>query len=142
MAVGAIGAAAPLMDGRTVATFFADDLPLVRADATFCERILVNLLHNAARHGGSPISLEVQTADDRLQFAVVDSGRGPDATVRGRLFSAFASGRGSGGTGVGLALSRGLAEAQGGALFLDTEAVGTRFVLALPLTPVPEVLEG
>jgi len=142
LAVGAIEAAAPLMDGRRVATFFADDLPLVRADATFCERILVNLLHNAARHGGSPISLEVQTAGDRLQFAVVDGGRGPDATVRGRLFSAFASGRGSGGTGVGLALSRGLAEAQGGALYLDTEAPGTRFVLALPLAPVPEVLEG
>jgi signal transduction histidine kinase len=107
-----------------------------------CERILVNLLHNAARHGASPISLEVATAGDRLELAVTDGGRGPDAALRARLFSPFVSARGSGGTGVGLALSRGLAEAQGGTLRLDVGAARTRFVLALPLAPVPEVLEG
>ena len=101
----------------------------------------MNLLHNAARHGASPVSLEVRTAGDRLELAVTDGGGGPDAAVRQRLFAPFTSGRG-GGTGVGLALSRGLAEAQGGTLRLDSEAAGTRFVLALPLAPVPEVLEG
>ncbi|MDX6646230.1 MAG: two-component system, OmpR family, sensor histidine kinase KdpD [Miltoncostaeaceae bacterium] len=142
LAAGAIEAAATLLDGRPVAARFADDLPLVRADAVFCERILVNLLHNAARHGAGPISLEVLIAGDRLELAVVDGGRGPDAALRSRLFAPFVSGRGSGGTGVGLALSRGLARAQGGTLRLDGDAAGTRFVLALPLAPVPEVLEG
>ena len=67
-------------------------------------------------------------------------GAGPDPALGERLFSPFAAGRRTGGTGVGLALSRGLAEAQGGTLRAERAAGVTRFVLSLPLEPVPEVV--
>jgi two-component system sensor histidine kinase KdpD len=140
LVAGSVEAAAPLLDGIAVDVAVEDDLPLVRADAVLCERILVNLLHNAARHGRPPARLEAHRVGERLELAVSDGGRGPAGAVRDRLFTPFASGPG-GGTGVGLALSRGLAEAQGGALRL-APGEGCRFVLSLPLVPVPEVLEG
>jgi two-component system sensor histidine kinase KdpD len=142
LAAGAIEAAAPLLEGRPVATDVAPGLPLCRADAVFCERILVNLLHNAVRHGAPPVALEVRRSGERLELAVVDHGSGPDPALQPRLFAPFVSGARSGGTGIGLALARGLAQAQGGSVRLDPATDGTRFVLSLPLVPVPEVLEG
>ena len=48
---GALEAAAPLLGGADVVLDVPTTLPLVRADPVLCERILVNLLHNAVRHG-------------------------------------------------------------------------------------------
>ena len=67
MAAGAVEAADPLLDGRAVEIDVPDDLPLVRADPVLCERILVNLLHNAARHGAPPIRLEGRVAGERAR---------------------------------------------------------------------------
>ena len=142
LATGAVEAASALLDGHPVGITMADGMPLVRADAAFCERVLVNLLHNAARHGSPPIALQVRTANGHMEFVVTDAGRGPDPSLGPHLFAPFVSGPVGGGTGIGLALARGLAEAQGGTLRLEQEAPGTCFVLSLPLTPVPEVLEG
>jgi two-component system sensor histidine kinase KdpD len=140
MAAGAIDAARPVLDGHEVALLAPDGLPLVRADAVLCERVLVNLLHNAARHGAPPIALEVAIGDGALAIVVQDRGDGPDPALAGRLFTPFAAGRSSGGTGVGLALSHGLALAQGASLTFERDEATTRFVLALPLMPVPEVV--
>ena len=93
-----------------------DDLPLVRADAVLCERILVNLLQNAARHGAPPIRLEGRVAGDVLELAVSDAGPGVNGAIAGRAFEPFVAGPRTGGTGIGLALGRGLARAQGGEL--------------------------
>jgi signal transduction histidine kinase len=111
----------------------------VRADAVFCERILVNLLHNAARHGAPPIRADLRVRPGRIELTVEDCGRGPDPSVTPRLFTPFAAGAATGGTGVGLALSRGFAEAQGGSLRLEHADARTRVTLTLPLEPVPEV---
>jgi two-component system, OmpR family, sensor histidine kinase KdpD len=140
LVMGAIEAAAPLLDGYPVTAEVDGELPLVRADAVLCERILVNLLHNAARHGAPPIAIQAGRAGDRLELSVADAGKGVAPDVRAHLFEPFVSGA-RGGTGVGLALSRGLAEAQGGTLRLEA-GERTRFVLALPLEPVPEVVDG
>jgi two-component system sensor histidine kinase KdpD len=140
IAAGAIEEAAPLLDGVAVQVDVPLDLPLVRADAVLAERILVNLLHNAARHGAAPVRVAGRIADRAVELAVADGGRGVDPAIAARLFHPFASGGAAGGTGIGLALSRGLAEAQGAALRLDPGAAGTRFVLAFPLVPAPEVV--
>jgi two-component system sensor histidine kinase KdpD len=142
LVAGAVDAAAPLLDGHPVRTHADPGVPLVRADAAFCERILVNLLHNAVRHGAPPFAVEVRVAADAVELEVSDGGTGPDARLRAQLFTPFVSGARGGGTGIGLALSRGLAEAQGGSLRLEPGGPPTRFVLSLPLVPVPEVLEG
>ncbi len=137
MIAGAVEAAGPLLRGAAVEVDAAVDLPLVRADAVLCERILVNLLHNAARHGTPPVRVGAGASTGRLRITVEDDGPGPPPEVREHLFEPFAAGGTSGGTGVGLALSRGLAEAQGARLELEPAGTGTRFVLSFALSPVP-----
>ena len=113
---GALDAAAPLVGGAAITTRAPSSLPLVRADPVLCERILVNLLHNAVRHGSPPVRVEAGVVGDRIEIAVADSGPGLDPAMAGTVFEPFVSGGRSGGTGVGLALARGLAEAQGATL--------------------------
>ncbi len=139
MVAGAIEAAGPPVDGAAVRTRVPSGLPLVRADAVLCERILVNLLHNAVRHGAPPVVVEGRVAGERLEISVTDAGGGVDPAVEGRVFDPFVAGGRAPGTGVGLALARGLAEAQGASLTADRSDRGTRFVLAFALTPVPEM---
>lgn len=139
MVAGAIDAAAPLLGGAAVDARVPSDLPLVRADAVLCERILVNLLHNAARHGAPPIVVEGRVVGDSLRIEVSDAGPGVAPSVAGREFDPFVTGEPAGGTGVGLALARGLAEAQGATLTLDPDRRGARFVLAFALSAVPQV---
>ena len=140
MAAGAADAAEPLLDGHAVAIDVPADLPLVRADAVLCERILVNLLHNAARHGSPPIRLEGRISGGRLELAVSDGGAGIDAAIAGRAFEPFVAGPRTGGTGIGLALGRGLARAQGGDVRLERAGGRTRAALDLPLSPVPQAV--
>ncbi len=137
MAAGAVKAAGPLLGGRPVAIEVPSDLPLVRADPVLCERILVNLLHNAARHGAPPLRVCGEVRGGRLLLGVEDRGAGPDPALGDRVFDPFVSGGGAAGTGVGLALSRGLAEAQGARLDREALPGGTRFALSFALTPVP-----
>jgi two-component system sensor histidine kinase KdpD len=139
IAAGAVEAAEPLLDGRRVALEVPESMPLVRADAVLCERILVNLLHNAVRHGGPPIALTARVEDERMEIEVSDGGPGLDAAIAERAFDPFVSGPSTGGTGVGLAIARGLAEAQGATLEVRRADGRTRMVLALALAPVPQV---
>ena len=138
IAAGAAEAAAPLLGGAEVVLDVADTLPLVRADPVLCERILVNLLHNAARHGRPPIRVTGEVRDGRTEIAVSDAGPGLREEVAPVVLDPFTSAGPGGGTGVGLALARGLADAQGAALRAPG-AGGSRFVLSFPPAPVPQV---
>jgi two-component system, OmpR family, sensor histidine kinase KdpD len=139
MVAGAIDAAGPFLDGVEIATRVPSDVPLVRADAVLCERILVNLLHNAVRHGAPPVAVESRVAGERLEIAVIDAGTGLDAAA-GRIFEPFVAGGRAAGTGLGLALARGLAEVQGASLATERADQMTRFVLSFPLGPAPDVV--
>ncbi|MBJ7454834.1 MAG: DUF4118 domain-containing protein [Thermoleophilia bacterium] len=140
---GALDAAAPLVGGATITTSAPSSLPLVRADPVLCERILVNLLHNAVRHGAPPVHVEADVVGGRVAISVADSGPGLDPAVAGRAFDPFVSGGRAGGTGVGLALARGLAEAQGATLEVAAGggARGARFVLSFAPAAVPALVE-
>ena len=138
---GALDAAAPLVGGAAITTRAPSSLPLVRADPVLCERILVNLLHNAVRHGSPPVRVEAGVVGDRIEIAVADSGPGLDPAMAGTVFEPFVSGGRSGGTGVGLALARGLAEAQGATLEADPRGPGARFVLSFAPAAVPALVE-
>ncbi|MGE0027875.1 MAG: DUF4118 domain-containing protein [Thermoleophilia bacterium] len=138
IATGAVEAAAPLLGGAEVVMVVPDTLPLVRADPVLCERILVNLLHNAARHGRPPILVAGEVRDGRTEIAVSDAGPGLGEDVAPVVLDPFTSAGPGGGTGVGLALARGLADAQGVALRAPG-AGQSRFVLSFPPAPVPQV---
>jgi PAS domain S-box-containing protein len=133
LVAGALEAAAALAGGTRIDVDIADDLPLIRADPVLTERILLNLLHNAVRHGSEPIRLEVRAGADALTFTVADEGRGVPVSAVESIFEPFVGARDRGGLGLGLGLSRGLAEAQGGRLRLDPSTSGARFVLSLPI---------
>jgi signal transduction histidine kinase len=72
-----------------------------------------------------------------IWFVVADDGPGVPSGLRRTIFEPFVGQRERGGLGVGLGLSRGLARAQGGELWLDDgRSGGTRFVVSLPPDPV------
>lgn len=133
LVAGALEAAAALTSGAIVEADISEQLPLIRADPVLTERVLLNLIHNAVRHGAPPVRIEVRTTADAMEIVVSDQGPGVDPSVAGSIFDPFVGSRDRGGVGLGLGLSRGLAEAQGGWLRLEPMSAGTRFVLSLPL---------
>jgi signal transduction histidine kinase len=123
-----------------------DRVPVqARIDRSAIEQILVNLVDNACKYGRPSDPPVIQLALARSDRAAVirfrDHGPGLSPADRRRLFRPFSksdreAAGGPPGVGLGLALSRRLARAQGGELRLDeTVARGAAFVLTLPLDP-------
>ncbi|WP_130491165.1 DUF4118 domain-containing protein [Motilibacter rhizosphaerae] len=116
-------------------------LPAVRADGALLERVLANLVSNALRYApaGSPPLLTASAHADRVEVRVVDRGPGVRAEDRERIFAAFqrlGDTDNTTGVGLGLALSRGLAEAMGGSLLPeDTPGGGLTMLLVLRAVP-------
>lgn len=133
----ALAAIAGVVDPADVVVVPASDPPMVSADPVLVERVLVNLVHNAATHGRPPIRIEIGHRPGWAWIAVQDAGPGLSEPDAGRAFLPFEHGRGSGTLGIGLAIARGLAEAQGGSLVHEPTPVGARFVLTLPAVAVP-----
>jgi two-component system sensor histidine kinase KdpD len=120
-----------------------DDPPLVHADRAQCGRILANLVENALRYSPPTESVRVQvreTGSDAL-IRVVDHGPGIAPADAERIFEPFHRGSVPGasrGAGLGLAIARGFAEANGGRVWVEShEGQGATFVLALPLATAP-----
>ncbi|WP_322919132.1 sensor histidine kinase [Nocardioides renjunii] len=102
-------------------------MPHVRADAGLLERVLANLVGNALRHTDGPVEVCATAHHERVRLAVVDHGPGVADTDRPRMFEPFQQVGDHGhrdGVGLGLAVARGLAEAQGGALEAGTTPGG------------------
>jgi signal transduction histidine kinase len=114
----------------------ADDLPSVRADPSRLLQVFSNLVGNAIKFtpvGGS-ITLSAVRADSSVKCSVTDNGPGiPEAQIP-RLFGKFwqAKRGDSGGVGLGLAIARGIVEAHGGSITVDSE-VGKGSVFSFPL---------
>jgi signal transduction histidine kinase len=108
-----------------------DDLAVV-VDPLVLERVITNLVTNAARYGAPPIRIEAQTRDRHLRVAVEDNGPGIPEDLQGRVFDRFARGRGQSGHGLGLAIARAYAQAHGGDLVYDPHTRGARFELLIP----------
>jgi signal transduction histidine kinase len=113
------------------------DGPVIAAigDARFVEHILLNLLKNAIEVLPERGAVEVRTQriGGRAAVDVIDDGPGlaPEAQVR--LFEPYVTTKGEHGTGLGLVVSRRLAQAQGGELVLLPSVRGAHWRLTLPL---------
>jgi len=118
-----------------------EDLPDVVADVGLAERVLVNLLENAFRHGGGRVTVRGMLLGERVACDVVDTGPGVPPEARDQLFVPFArleGDRGAPGLGLGLAVARGFAEAMGGELGpVGTPGGGLTMRLTLPLAEAP-----
>ena len=111
---------------------------LVHADPVLLQRILVNLLSNARRYTpeGTPIHVSTSTFGDRLEIRIVDRGPGIPREKLDDIFLPFqrlGDTDNTTGLGLGLALSRGFAEAMHGTLTPeDTPGGGLTMVISLP----------
>jgi signal transduction histidine kinase len=112
--------------------------PLVLADRRRLDRVVVNLLDNAERHGGGPVRVAVLRRDGCVRLEVDDAGPGVPAHLRDRVFERFARGaaghrRDDDGTGLGLAVVAQHVRAHGGTVWVeDRPCGGARFVVELP----------
>ncbi|MBB3732837.1 sensor histidine kinase [Nonomuraea dietziae] len=115
------------------------ELPEIAADPALLERVLVNLMANAIRYSPpeAKVLITASRHGDQVEIRVIDRGPGipPDAHDRVFLpFQRLGDRDNHTGVGLGLALSRGLAEAMGGTLVPDeTPGGGLTMILALPL---------
>ena len=91
----------------------APDLTVV-ADPLVLERVVSNVLANAARHGRPPIVVAAEQRDRHLQIAVEDGGDGVPEELRPRLFDRFERPEEAQGSGLGLAIAYAYARAHGG----------------------------
>ncbi len=110
------------------------DLPRVSVDAVQIGQILFNLLINAVQSldgRGGAIRVGSSVAGERVRLHVEDDGPGVPPGLRSKIFEPLFTTRARG-IGLGLAVSRSLAEANGGALELDDTERGARFTLSLP----------
>ena len=118
----------------------ADDLPAVSVDAVQIGQILFNLLVNAVQvleGRGGTVAVSATPGDTHLALHVSDDGPGVPPELRAKIFEPLFTTKARG-IGLGLAVSRSLAEANGGALTLDERAGGARFTLTLPYAAVEE----
>ena len=120
------------------------ELMVGRFDLLHSVRALVNLLENALKYSppGTPVDVRVSQAGDRLEFAVLDRGPGVPAHQVAHIFEPFARAGnvapGASGAGLGLAIARGLAAAQGGAVrYSARPGGGSCFTLSLPAADLP-----
>lgn len=124
--------------GKTVTVDIPADLPEVYADPGIAERVIANLVENAIRYSpaGTPPVLTASALGGRIELRVIDRGPGIPAEKTDRMFVPFqrlGDNDNTTGTGLGLALSRGLTEAMNGTLEPeDTPGGGLTMALSLP----------
>jgi len=112
--------------------------PPAVADPAQLERVLVNLVSNAIRYSpvDCPATVTASALGDRVELRIIDHGPGVSQTDRDRIFAPFQRKAGESsppGTGLGLALSRGLIEAMRGRLTPeDTPGGGLTMIVSLP----------
>jgi two-component system sensor histidine kinase KdpD len=119
-----------------------EELPPVLVDPVRLDQVLTNLLDNARSYAAaSPVQVVARRVGDSVELRVVDHGPGIPGPERERVFDQFyrlKGGRRPEGTGMGLAICRGIVEAHGGTLRVETTpGGGASLVLTLPVSPRP-----
>jgi two-component system sensor histidine kinase KdpD len=139
----ALAACAPALAGRALKVDLADDLPLLHLDAVLIERVLVNLLENAAKYTppGSAIELTGRLQGDSVALMVDDHGPGLPKGREEAIFQKFERGvkeSADSGVGLGLAICRAIVQAHGGAIHGESRSGGgARFTVLLPIGEPP-----
>lgn len=114
------------------------DLPVVAADAERLQQVVSNLVGNAVKFtpAGGRVTLAARQEDGEIVVSVQDTGRGIPAEQVEKLFDRYWQGnpRARSGAGLGLAIARGIVEAHGGRLRVEsTSGAGSSFSFSLPV---------
>ena len=124
-----LGHMQPLLRDRTVQTDLPEDLPPVELDYLQIDQVLTNLLENAVRYTPpeSPIEVSAHVKGEEMVISVADRGPGIPAVDLERIFDKFYRVLGTQrttGSGLGLAVCKGLVEAHGGCIWAENRAGG------------------
>lgn len=136
----------PLLQDRQVCLHVPDNLPPVELDYLHIDQVLTNLIENAVRYtpASTPIEIEARYAEGELMVSIADRGPGIPAHDLERIFDKFyrvLTSRQQGkaevapaGSGLGLAVCKGLVEAHGGHIWATArEGGGVTFTFTLPV---------
>ena len=142
----ALTRAASLTQGREVELHFEPELPAVRVDERAVSEVVYTLVDNAAKYSppGSNILIKAERGmSGMIKMSVEDRGAGIPANLRERVFDKFFRATRDGdvsthkpsGTGMGLAIARGIVEAHDGKIWIESGSggLGTRVVFTLPI---------
>lgn len=138
-----LGRMQPLLQGRTIEMALPENLPPVELDYLQIDQVVTNLLENALRYtpASSPIEIGANVKGNEMVICVADRGPGIPPADRERVFDKFYRVLGSQrvaahatGSGLGLAVSKGLVEAHGGHIWVENrEGGGAAFCFTLPI---------
>ena len=140
---GALKSAQAALARHPVTVSLPPDLPLVELDATLIERVLYNLLENAAKYtpDGTRITIAAEVAGGNMVVTVSDAGPGIPRGQEELIFEKFTRGSRESampGVGLGLAISRAIIDAHRGTIrAANNPAGGARFSFTLPLGSPP-----
>jgi len=132
----------PLLDKKRlfIELSIPGKLPPIYCDRTRIQQVILNLVSNATRHtdhGG--VTVTVVVSDHRVVVSVSDTGTGIAPEDVCAIFEPFEQGkmwRGTGGSGLGLSISRRFVELHGGEMWLESSVgVGSTFFFSLPISP-------
>jgi two-component system sensor histidine kinase KdpD len=136
---GALSELAPALKGRPVALHVPEGLPAAEADLEFVEQVVKQFVENALKYSpeGSPLSISAALKGAKIVIGVADRGPGIEENERARIFDKFFRGRRhrfeTKGTGMGLAIAKGIVEAHGERIWVESEpGQGAAFYFSLP----------
>jgi two-component system sensor histidine kinase KdpD len=135
----ALGELGSVRAGRPVTIDAPRDLPLVECDPEFVQQVVKQLLENAFKYSPqtAPVGIAAELKGARIVIGVADRGPGIDEAERPRIFDKFFRGRRfrfeTKGTGMGLAIAKGIVEAHGEKIWVESEpGQGSVFYFSLP----------
>lgn len=140
---GALSACEAVLATHVVKVELPDGLPLLELDTVLIERVLCNLLENAAKYTppGTHVVIGAATAAPLAEIWVADQGPGLPKGREEIIFTKFEHGEresATSGVGLGLAICRAIVEAHGGTIRAENrESGGARFVFSIPLGNPP-----
>lgn len=142
----ALARAKSLTQNHVVQVIIEKELPVVRVDANAVSEVVYTLIDNAAKYSPHGTTIGIHAARERdgmIVMAVEDQGVGVPLGLRERVFDKFFRATRNGdistqqpsGTGMGLAIAKGIVEAHDGKIWIEPAASGkgTRVVFTLPI---------
>ena len=135
----ALDRAEPLLTHHHLVLNLQKELPLIRVDARAIAEVVYNLVENAAKYSSNEttITITARSHGNAVVISVLDEGKGIPQEMREKVFEKFVrlDGDRTDGLGLGLAIARGIAEAQNGKIAIKSGAndIGTQVTLTLPI---------
>ena len=127
--------------GRPFSVHVPENLPPAEVDAEFAQQVVKQFVENALKYSpeGTPISISAEQKGGKIVIGVADRGPGIEENERGRIFDKFFRGRrhrfDTKGTGMGLAIAKGIVEAHGERIWVESElGQGAVFYFSLPVS--------